>query len=252
MNAKKVLLVLRDGYDAKYLASRIVNENDAYVYSLIIETGEIARKNKLKKYFLGKSFLGLLRSLINLAALYVYHITMMLQIKRALGSQSYPAGHKFQIVSDVNTEAFLACVQKDSPDIIINYGTAIYKPNTLRNIGKPIFNIHASILPFYKNVHSDFWAYINRDYENIGVSIFVVSEGVDTGNIVIQSSAGVGGAQSLSEIKVGNLRLTTRLVSELLRNSSDLAFLCGTEQDQSVVSKYQTPGIKALTKLFIS
>lgn len=177
---------------------------------------------------------------------------MMLQIKRALGSQSYPAGHKFQIVSDVNTEAFLACVQKDSPDIIINYGTAIYKPNTLRNIGKPIFNIHASILPFYKNVHSDFWAYINRDYENIGVSIFVVSEGVDTGNIVIQSSAGVGGAQSLSEIKVGNLRLTTRLVSELLRNSSDLAFLCGTEQDQSVVSKYQTPGIKALTKLFIS
>jgi methionyl-tRNA formyltransferase len=48
--------------------------------------------------------------------------------------------------------------------------------------------MHAGITPKYRGTHGAYWALYNNDMENAGVTIHLVDEGVDTGNIIYQSS----------------------------------------------------------------
>ena len=50
---------------------------------------------------------------------------------------------------------------------------------------KNIINLHPSLLPWNKGYHSNFWSI----YENTpkGVSIHLIDDGIDTGDIVAQS-----------------------------------------------------------------
>ena len=38
----------------------------------------------------------------------------------------------------------------------------------------------------YRGVHGTYWALVNRDIENSGVTVHFIDEGIDTGNIIKQ------------------------------------------------------------------
>ncbi|MDB2603787.1 formyltransferase family protein, partial [Planktomarina temperata] len=63
-------------------------------------------------------------------------------------------------------------------------GSQIFKKHLIEVL--PIFmNLHSSLLPIHRGMLPSFWSMIRKDRE-VGVSLFQVDEGIDSGPIIMQ------------------------------------------------------------------
>ena len=70
-------------------------------------------------------------------------------------------------------------------NIAICFGyTHILKGNAIHNPRCPIVNLHISFLPYNRGAHPNFWSFY--DGTPSGVTIHLVDDGIDTGNIIFQ------------------------------------------------------------------
>ena len=58
-------------------------------------------------------------------------------------------------------------------------------------VNAKFINLHAGITPKYRGSHGAYWALYNNDKENAGVTVHFVDKGIDTGNIIYQSTISV-------------------------------------------------------------
>lgn len=243
---KKIVFIIRDGYDAEYILNHVVF-SAKYDIHIIKETGRVARKKKLRKIFSECKKREYIFKCIDLAALLLYDNFMTKKMEKILGFRGgeYCADI---CVNDVNENACIEEVRKIHPDLILIYGTGILKQKTIDVLGTDIYNIHSSILPYYRNVHSDFWAYLNHDYDKIGISIFKVNAGIDTGEIAFQKVNPLPKGSLLSKYKAENLRLIAEtiphFIESYMRGNIQLA-----RQDKKEGSVGITPRIKDLRRL---
>jgi methionyl-tRNA formyltransferase len=91
-------------------------------------------------------------------------------------------------VSSINSNEGQNLLKKLNPDIVIIVTTRIISKETLRLTKAKFINIHAGITPLYRGWHGAYWALINKDYKNCGVTVHFVDEGIDTGNILYQDT----------------------------------------------------------------
>lgn len=91
----------------------------------------------------------------------------------------------FLEVDDINAPEVLKILSEQKPKAVVVAGTGILRKQ-LFNLPFPFINIHTGITPKYRGVFGGFWALYNRDFENIGVTVHLVDEGVDTGSILYQ------------------------------------------------------------------
>ena len=89
-------------------------------------------------------------------------------------------------VESVNSNECMAALQKINPDVVVVIGTRIISKEILNSIPAKFINIHAGITPKYRNVHGAYWALINNDEPNCGVTVHLVDHGIDTGSIIYQ------------------------------------------------------------------
>ncbi|MFM9965353.1 MAG: formyl transferase, partial [Planctomycetaceae bacterium] len=88
-------------------------------------------------------------------------------------------------VESINDPSVIDLLQKSQPELVVVLGTSIIKEPVLA--AAPCFvNLHAGITPMYRGAHGQFWAVLNRDFENVGVTLHFVDKGIDTGAIVKQ------------------------------------------------------------------
>jgi hypothetical protein len=211
---KKILVIGRQSADLHYITSQIsLKLPSTSELGLLLETGENARIQKLKRMFRSKTSLEKIMAFIDALSITLYRKVYEWGIKKKLKP---PKGYgRFEVlgcVPDINHSETLKVIQQFHPNLILNYGTAIYKEATLEKIKKPIFNIHTSVLPAYRNVHSDFWAFLHNDYTNIGATIFKIDKGIDSGPILTQKSLNNAHTKTLLEIKTQNLTLICELI----------------------------------------
>lgn len=91
-------------------------------------------------------------------------------------------------VKSVNDNEVISRIEQLSPDIIVVNGTRIISERILNSTDKPFINMHMGITPKYRGVHGAYWAAVNNDYENCGVTIHMVSTGIDTGDVICQKT----------------------------------------------------------------
>ncbi len=91
-------------------------------------------------------------------------------------------------VKSVNDPTCKKIIQKQNPDVVVVIGTRIISMEILNAIPAPFLNIHAGITPKYRNVHGAYWALVNNDVENCGVTVHLVDAGIDTGAVIFQES----------------------------------------------------------------
>lgn len=89
-------------------------------------------------------------------------------------------------VPSVNSAECIEALRKIKPELIIVCGTRIISKAVLETLPVKFMNIHAGITPKYRNVHGGYWALVNNDMENCGVTVHLVDEGIDTGTIIYQ------------------------------------------------------------------
>lgn len=91
-------------------------------------------------------------------------------------------------VSSINSHEGRALLKSLSPDIVVIVTTRILSKKTLESVNAKFINIHSGITPKYRGLHGAYWALINKDKENCGVTVHLVDEGIDTGNILYQDN----------------------------------------------------------------
>ena len=93
---------------------------------------------------------------------------------------------KVKLVKSVNAQSTIELIKEINPDLIIVNGTRIISKKVLQSVSCKFINTHAGITPMYRGVHGTYWALVNNDIENSGVTVHFVDEGIDTGNIIEQ------------------------------------------------------------------
>jgi Formyl transferase len=90
-------------------------------------------------------------------------------------------------VPSVNDVTCINELKKLTPDIVIVNGTRIISKNVLDAVKAVFINMHTGITPQYRGVHGGYWAMVNKDAANFGVTVHLVDKGIDTGNILYRA-----------------------------------------------------------------
>lgn len=235
----KVIFICRDSLESKYIAKSLLE--NGYLDSLVIESGEIARKNKIKRIIKNNSIFMLPVIFINLVVLLIYNKISANYLKKNIDSE-YANIPNILNIKDINEIECIDYISTFDNPIVIIFGTAIVKHEFLKNTScKIIINIHNGIVPNYRNVHSDFWAMYNKDYNNIGTTLMEINEGVDTGKILDKRCIDYQN-DNIFEVKLKNLILSIDLIivylDKILNKNEYINKLI---QNESIAHSYNTP-----------
>lgn len=99
---------------------------------------------------------------------------------------TWPSSVDIRHVDSVNGPAATALIEAIRPEVVVINGTRIIAKRMIDLCDCPIINIHCGITPKYRGVHGGYWALAQGDDGSCGVTIHMVSPGVDTGDILAQ------------------------------------------------------------------
>jgi methionyl-tRNA formyltransferase len=117
----------------------------------------------------------------------------------------------------VKEEAFQEAVRGLQPDlfVVVAYGQILPKP--VLNIPKyGAVNVHASLLPRYRGAAPIAWA-ILRGEKVTGVTTMVMDEGMDTGDILLQTEVPIGDEETCEDLHDRLASLGAQLLSKTLK-----------------------------------
>jgi len=222
MMNKKIILIAGKGQSTNIIFNALYERYG--VVSAIIEDNEspIAFwKRRLKKLGLVKvlgqiGFQLLIQRPLKLCS--KYRIDEIIR-QNKLNQNDIP-NDKIQKVNSINSKITIELLKSLNPDLIIVNGTRIISKRVLQSVPCKFVNIHAGITPMYRGVHGTYWALVNNDFINSGVTVHFVDEGIDTGQIIAQKQVRITSKDNFSTYPL--LQLSVGL--ELLFESIDSCF----------------------------
>lgn len=94
-----------------------------------------------------------------------------------------PIDTKIHQTQSPNSDDTIAFLQSIPHDFAIARCKSILKEEVFIQAEIGTFVMHPGICPEYRNAHGCFWAMVNEDYDNIGMTLLKVDKGIDTGPI---------------------------------------------------------------------
>ncbi|GAA4944156.1 formyl transferase [Algibacter agarivorans] len=185
---KKIIMIVEDSAYARMVYTSL--KNDFNIDHIIIDNGQgflKLLKKRIKKlgiiHVIGQVlFRIILVPYINFSA--KDRIANILEVNDI--KDTAIEKNKFTAVKSVNSDEGHELLIKLNPDIVVIVSHRILSKKTLELTKAKFINIHSGITPKYRGLHGGYWALINKDMENCGVTVHFVDEGIDTGNILYQ------------------------------------------------------------------
>jgi len=107
-----------------------------------------------------------------------------------------------ELTSSINSEESLELIRKFNPDLLLSIASNEIFKEQLFNLAKfGCLNLHTGMLPEYRGLMPSFWAMKNNE-KYIGVSVFMVDEGIDSGPILVQTKLEIGNLTQDALIKL--------------------------------------------------
>ena len=121
---------------------------------------------------------------------YIFNKLFNKSVKQFLSSEGI---NLIELNESINSEKSLNKLRVLEPDLLISIaGNEIFKKDLINLAPKGCLNLHTGLLPKYRGLMPTFWAMKNKE-EYIGVSVFFVDEGIDSGPIIEQEKLGIKG-----------------------------------------------------------
>ncbi len=98
-------------------------------------------------------------------------------------SRTMPGGDRCSHVDSHNGQECAAILKKESPDIIVVYGTRIIRSHISSHARLICMNMHTGLSPFYRGDSTLFWPVFFNDRDNLGVTVHQLVDEVDGGAI---------------------------------------------------------------------
>ena len=90
-------------------------------------------------------------------------------------------------VDSVNSPEAIELLARLEPRVVVVNGTRIISSRVLDSISCPIINTHAGLTPRYRGVHGGYWALAEGHPEEVGTTVHLVDNGIDTGRILARA-----------------------------------------------------------------
>lgn len=245
----RILLLCRDSLVSRYIAHKLVENN--MLDAIIVEKASRANRRNLHRVFKRARWYQYPLILCDLAALYFYCRITTRYVSRNFPYpeqiRTFPKGIRAKYIQDINSSQCCKAIAEHTPELIFVSGTSILKGDTVTLAERYILNVHGGIVPEYRNVHSDFWAFYRRDCDNIGITVMHLDEGIDTGAIALQKRVTDVINDSLGRIKVKLILLA----GDCAVDAAELAVsgkLPRIEQRDEKSARYTRPGCSSIVK----
>jgi methionyl-tRNA formyltransferase len=155
-------------------------------------------------------------------------------------AQSYRLPKNVPIISvpsgRMNDPEIIDHVRRIKPDCIAVFGTGLIKEELLGMDIKYI-NIHLGLSPWYRGTGGSFWPFFHKEPEYVGVTVFYLDLGIDSGPVIHQSLVDYEEGDWIHEGSVkailSGIRLQTRAIEELANGT-----IASTPQDLSIGKSY--------------
>jgi formyl transferase-like protein len=118
-------------------------------------------------------------------------------------------------VTNLNAPASRALLAGLAPDLLVSHACGILESHTVGLARVAAVNIHCGVLPQYRGHASTFWAMYRRDVGNIGVTVHLLAQVVDTGLPVGIARVAMGPADDDITMWFRAFREGVRIVKEL-------------------------------------
>ena len=100
---------------------------------------------------------------------------------------------------DVKDPGFAKSISQLDPDIIVVVAFRILPPQVYSHARQGAFNLHGSLLPFYRGAAPIHRAVMAGETQT-GVTTFFLEKSVDTGNIILQREMAIGENETTGEV----------------------------------------------------
>lgn len=125
-----------------------------------------------------------------------------------------PGGlHRFRSGNQPECEALIHRVQ---PDLLVTFGTGRILPAVYR-LGRLSLNVHRGILPDYRGLDSDLWAVYQRDFGNVGTTLHLLEEKLDTGPVLLQHRLQLRSGMRAHHLRYHTTLLAAEMAEQILR-----------------------------------
>lgn len=186
----KIVLLAGKSESSKFLYNKL---NKQFTIDYVIYEEKVATlnliKSRVKKFGILKVINQILFQTAIVFLLNLFSKSRINEIQKQFGLENSEIPSKKLInVDSVNCDDCLKVLKQIEPDLIIVNGTRIISKNILNNVQALFINTHVGITPEYRGVHGAYWALVNNDAQNCGVTVHKVDEGIDTGDLIKQST----------------------------------------------------------------
>ncbi len=185
----KVLLLTSNNRYNTYCANELFNEG--ICENIIIEDVFINNKLTLIFKYLFKS----LEIFTNFKS-FIFKILIFFQYDKYFGNKKFHdynilgIGNNYHInkniklnkVKNINSKHTIDIINRVKPDIIFVFGTSFIKKNYLSKFNCIAINLHSGISPYYRG-ESIIPPLALKDFDNLGVTIHILNEKSDSGDI---------------------------------------------------------------------
>lgn len=110
----------------------------------------------------------------------------------------------------------LAKIRDLKPGIGLSSGAGLLKKEVIDLFPNGILNVHLGIAEEYRGLDSNLWAIYHRDWDNIGVTLHLVDQELDTGPIVEQRQLHVPPGAALHELRYHESCLAIEMIEKAL------------------------------------
>jgi len=185
----KIILLCTEGESTTFVYNAL---KDKHPISHIVYEEKIDKKTFLKRRVKRLGYLRVIgQAIFQLTIPKILQITSkkrIEEIKHNYGLNDTPILDESIIkqVRSINSKECIEFLKQEKPDLIIVNGTRIISKKVLNGIGATFINMHAGITPKYRGVHGGYWAMVNKDVANCGVTVHLVDSGIDTGGVLFQ------------------------------------------------------------------
>lgn len=142
--------------------------------------------------------------------------------RQAIEETLRPFASQTHHTSDYSNPETLAWLKQQDADIFVAH-TAYWIGKKVRNLPRKgiVLGGHPGITPVYRGSHSAFWAIYFRKPEDVGCTVFLIDEGVDTGDVVAQERIAVEKGDSFMTLSWKGMIRIAELQAEALRNMDE-------------------------------
>ena len=98
----------------------------------------------------------------------------------------YANAHKIKYIEtpDFHLESIVTTIRALETKLIVFTGGGLLRAKLINTAKYGVINCHMGILPKYRGMDCNYWAFLNKDYNSLGFTVHIIDSGVDTGPII--------------------------------------------------------------------